>query len=716
MRRGDSEHLPATPDQAADPRTPAERLRELAQDPQLAPIVAGNPSAGADLLRELGSRVADAPSLSVATAIALMTRGVVGVVAEQMHDLGKLASDPVLAAVAANPNTPVEILLRLAGVFPGQFCANPAFPLLLLENPNLPAEMPIGTLRALLRYDGVPREFLEWVAAYSLSEVAELASLHVNLAGEAGADWEELARAAIWKTSAATHNELLLEMISLDAAPVWLLELLAADGDKAVRRAVARSSATPRTLLRPFRRAGASSDLAGYAQPDPTIDLALLAWLADGGLYARKLAARHPGTPAAVLERLAGDPERGVRQGVARNLGTPPRALARLAADTEQDVRQAAARNPGTPAQALERLAGDRAKDVRWAVARNRNTPADTLASLARDPHPVVRQGVARNPVAPSSVLDLLAHDLHQAVRLMAARNTYISAGALERLAADEDSEIRQAVARNPAASTHLRDRLAEDRLAVKSKTAARKKLDDKRAFGRSEAILDAQQRHDAQALEHMAMAADPSIRAIAAANPNTPLGLLKKLADDDNVRVRVAVAHNPNTPVTLLGWLADDDELVVHRAVATNLATPSGILERFAEDYTWSNVNVRRAVVRHPNVSAGTLERLAGDLAVDIRRVVLDHPRTPAHSRAQILVSSLDMCTRTSEPFYHMLALAHPTAPLDYLRARVGSPEWLERYAIARNPGAPEDILMALTSDGNRIVRAAARAALEAR
>jgi hypothetical protein len=44
---------------------------------------------------------------------------------------------------------------------------------------------------------------------------------------------------------------------------------------------------------------------------------------------------------------------------------------------------------------------------------------------------------------------------------------------------------------------------------------------------------------------------------------------------------------------------------------------------------------------------------------------------------------------------------------------ACVGAPEWLERYAIARNPAAPRAALETLANDGNRLVRAAARAAL---
>jgi Leucine rich repeat variant len=699
---------PSTFGEAADPATPAERLRELAQHPDLAPIVAANVGVSAELLREIEARIVETLPMPVDAAIALMTHGTPTIATNHYRALGLRADNPTLAAIAGNPNAPTDTLLRLAGAFPAQFCANPIFPLLLLENPNLPGEMPLPIVRSLLRYAGVPRTFLEWIASYGMPEVNEAARLHVAIAGEAGPDWRQLAQAEIWKTNISESDDLLLELLGLGAVPEWMLALLAGSADKAVRRAVARSPGASKAALKPFRRAGASSDLAGYAPPDRALDPAVLEWLAMGGRYARALAARNPGTPAAIPEQLAADVERAVRQSVARNPAAPPHLLDRLAGDRTPDVRQAVARNAATPIATLEQLAGDRAKDVRWTLARNPRAPRETLERLARDAHTVVRQAVARNPATPANLLDILADDEQRAVRLMVARAFGAPASTLERLAADPDPEIGAAVARHPNLPPTVRKRLLASNATAKR--AKRKTTDDRSASQRPSDLVGAR---DLGEIERLAGDASSLVRAELAASAGVPAAILRRLAEDSSAHVRAAVARNPATPLDQLQWLAEDDVWAVHRAVAQNPRTPAAILAKFAEDYSWSNMRVRVAVVRNPNVSAAILEHLAGDLSVDVRREVMRHPATPSGARARILISSLEMCTRTSESFYHVLALAHPDAPAAYVESRISSPEWLERYAITRNPRAPSQILAALADDGNRLVRASARAAL---
>ena len=59
---------------------------------------------------------------------------------------------------------------------------------------------------------------------------------------------------------------------------------------------------------------------------------------------------------------------------------------------------------------------------------------------------------------------------------------------------------------------------------------------------------------------------------------------------------------------------------------------------------------------------------------------------------------------------FQRALALSFVETPPEFLREAQGSPRWITRVALARNPAAPRDVLEILARDGNRYVRAAAR------
>lgn len=120
-----------TPEQlAADENTSPEELRILSnQSIELAIIIAGNPSADSELLRELSASKYPA----------------------------------ICERVTSNPNTPPELLFELCRKFPKQFISNPVFSLLLLENPDLLARMPRNTLIALFDQKELPEFF--WLAA-----------------------------------------------------------------------------------------------------------------------------------------------------------------------------------------------------------------------------------------------------------------------------------------------------------------------------------------------------------------------------------------------------------------------------------------------------------------------------------------------------------------------------------------------------------------------
>ncbi|MBS2006116.1 MAG: hypothetical protein JST01_03695 [Cyanobacteria bacterium SZAS TMP-1] len=69
------------------------------------------------------------------------------------------------------------------------------------------------------------------------------------------------------------------------------------------------------------------------------------------------------------------------------------------------------------------------------------------------------------------------------------------------------------------------------------------------------------------------------------AANPNTPLAILRQLAGNENEDVRIAVAENVSTPRDLLLLLARDRQADVRYAIAENANLAPEILQLLCED-----------------------------------------------------------------------------------------------------------------------------------
>ncbi|HKD73980.1 MAG TPA: hypothetical protein VKB76_00740, partial [Ktedonobacterales bacterium] len=97
-----------------------------------------------------------------------------------------------------NPNMPPKALRQLSGQYPQEFLANPALPLLLVEDPRLGDHLTYWDLQRLSRFETVPALLLA-ACPYVLAEEART---HVNLAGEAGADWQEEVRGYLRQTHA----------------------------------------------------------------------------------------------------------------------------------------------------------------------------------------------------------------------------------------------------------------------------------------------------------------------------------------------------------------------------------------------------------------------------------------------------------------------------------------------------------------------------------
>jgi hypothetical protein len=213
-----------------------------------------------------------------------------------------------------------------------------------------------------------------------------------------------------------------------------------------VRLLVARHPATPASVLQVL----ASDDLSeilyavGYNQHADDEVYATLSRREQA--VARGVAAAARRCPRAVLERLSRDPNRAVQMVALGNPNLPP-ALERL--DDDVALRRLFAGHPLAPAEVVDALVDDRDRDVRIALASNRAVRASVLADLATDPVWEVRAAIAQNAAATEEIWHALAQDSESKVRLAVANSPFAPADVLVRLAKDALRSVRAAVLLN---------------------------------------------------------------------------------------------------------------------------------------------------------------------------------------------------------------------------------------------------------------------------
>lgn len=383
--------------------------------------------------------------------------------------------ETALAAQAADPDTPTAVLLSLAARFPAAFCANPVFPLLLIEHPDLPSRMDDATQRALLRYAGTPRVLVDLFAAYGSADLAREARLHVAAAGAAGAEWPALAREVLRALVAERLNEaeeqLLIPfgtnpfaMIEMGAVPAWLAEGFA--GNPTMRARAEALRAESRALPARVR-----------ALSDPATPAAVLASAAeDDDPQLRAAVAAHPAASAALLTRMLdneylGDGHPRVLRALSLNPNAPPQLRERIVADQtwiSVGARVALLANPSLAPELVARLADDISGEVRRAVLFHPAAPPAFLADYLAEAQPTYSGSQATLAAwlsvnLPANPPNLLAQPAGALYRLVALSHPHTPPAALARAVTSLDWLERLAVARHPAAPSAARAALAAD-------------------------------------------------------------------------------------------------------------------------------------------------------------------------------------------------------------------------------------------------------------
>ena len=577
--------------EASNEQTSPERLSQLAKlNPTLASLVANNPNATAELLTELADR----------------------------------EEDFIRKNVAANPNTPTEVLWKLGEEFPQEVLENAVLPLLLLENPNLINEIPYDAFIKFLTCINVPISFMEqvvnrnslrewlvtnyWYQGAGLSITMNpqtprdildkliappetipglAAQLHVNYAGELEEDWQvefgyQIPR---WGRLAEIMYSLPYDgdgyffpiLAAIGLVPEFFFKSLARHEEAQFRGLIAPIA--PLSLLENLAR-DINPKVRGETAYNPIAPSELLELLArDDFLEVRCIVAEHPNVSPRVLERLAADEQPKVRQTVAKNQNAPTYLLEELAFDNKTYL--AVASNLNAPKILLERFASSKLKEnpkLKKILATNPNTPIDVLEKLQGE-RPIVRQSIAANPSAPKYLLEKFANSSRDALRHALASNPKLPEDIVDLLARDKSSWVRGALAANPNIPIAILMQLSQDRRANVRRTVAVNPKAPNSIL--RESLLDLLQYRKKIDLKS-------AILRYASENPDRlPLLLeqiVKQIKQPSDLTRTIALWH-PQMPVKVLEKNVRSFVWLERCAIAQNPNTPKETLQLLAAD-----------------------------------------------------------------------------------------------------------------------------------
>jgi hypothetical protein len=625
--------------EAANPLTSASRLRELAKRPAFHPNLAKNPATPSAVLLELSSS----------------------------------RSQRVRRAVVQNPSAPKEALLALARDYPVEFSENPALPLLLIEHPGLPEEIPFSAWPGLLAlpsarhlvlssFERKPIRYREMIAGYSQAPEDILRQLAAK-------------EPRVQKLVANNHG-----------CPLDTISLLSKSPDESIRADIAKHPRLPAEVIEELSR-DPKERVRQMVASRKDLSVAMFARLAqDQGAIVRAQIASNPKTPEEILLALALDPHLAVYEALLRR-NTSDALLQQMASHPNDSLRSLLARST-TPKEVLLQLAQDESLKVRQAVASlkplrqetipcliedtklwaslasNPTTPPDTLSSLASAHRPEIIAALASNPASTDEILRQLIPYAADTAKQSIALHRSASASLLEMLIHTNNRNIRGSVARHPNAS--------EETL--------------------------------------MSLLQDKTLQFEIARNPNCSAPILRQLANDASLGAMLAGHRNATAEILLVVASSYyDDALLSHPNASLAL------LEKLSNVHQSS---IRQRIARHPLASSALLAKLALDKDDAVRLIALRHPNTSIETIQQAL---RDETKALIEELYTDTTLTgylarHPNTPTRFLIELSTHHRRRVRRAIALHPKTPREVRLLLSRDVSTSVRRAAKSHLSSR
>lgn len=688
---------------------------------------------------------------------------------EILRELAQAPDREIRQLIAANPNAPSDVLLKLGVDFPAELLANPVFSLLYLENPAFITEIPLNTLQNILRQENVPEYILEQAAEKAdletqlrlvansqtsskilqrlresrHGEVVQATVLHVNLVGE-----------LTQKKYKQRSKEIIAQIINHKTSDTYLPDCYSIG-------VLAQICPIPESILQYLINESGNNHLSELCEKmarSPATLANTLKYLANHpNSPIRVVVAQNRNTPKDILRKLASDRQdsmfpRTVQSGVASNPNTPGEILESMVKkDIGVLIDFEIAKNPNTPITLLKQLANSNSKKVATSaidnlkarqsdrdvveILKDPKTPAAVLEKLAQQQKNI--SYVARHPNTPQNLLQQFARNPDEKIRCAVAENPNLPVNLLEELADDDSSTVRQQVAANLQTPVRVVfKQLARDRAV--SRFIASQMTSKHGDYSEVGNILDLFAENSTSPLKtilrRLLFDGKMEARLFLAQRLDLPTEMLTHLASDPELKVRQAVAQNSNTPVDDLRKLSNDKDSKVRQSLAKNLHTPSETLERLAKD---EDSSVRMTIACRTDLSSQVLEDLANDKNFQVRSRSMVNPSLAKESVERILCGQymteylridpdfllrnpdslalvVNYYAQSKSRLTSYIALLQPQIDRELLAQKSSSVLWLERFAVAQNPQTSPETIERLAEDSNQLVRAAARIRLE--
>ncbi|MDC0833850.1 hypothetical protein POG22_12650 [Geitlerinema sp. CS-897] len=442
------------------------------------------------------------------------------------------------------------------------------------------------------------------------------------------------------------------------------------------------------------------------------------------------------------LSQLVEDSDEEIRLILTERCSTLPLLILRkLARDASVNVRLRLI-NPSKPLNPeifsviLEILAEDIAPKVREEVAKQPDTPVESLRKLSRDRNAYVRQQILRNPNTPSDVLMDFFEELlrnSETLRQQLDRDRLLRKfppNLLAAIAKHPDCTIRYRVACHPNTSSETLTQLAKDSYLPTVRTVAKHPNTPAKALERLSQRKDFTTRYNTLTNPNLSEAVISNLFENEGYWENQPLGEGEHTeVPVDRDRFRQAIARHPNTSIEILKTLVEEafdpeENTEQLKAIVSNPNLTSDLLDIAIER---ASVEVRQAIVGHPQLTLQQWEQLAIDRDVRVREVVAMSATLPAiidilqQDESATVRRNLVFNQHLLEPLLEQLAqdidssvrqavlqqvLNSDNPPISVLAKLADAPETEIRQSIANHPNVNDTILEHLIHDDRASVR----------